>query len=701
MEYRCAIITPTYDRVPELERAIDSVDAQSFKEWRHYIVNDGCPKTKKYLKKRAKHDKHIISGQRVIIDLPVNHNDLGVFPLNEGIKTSTEPYYCVLADDNFFLPHHVNVLYQCLERNKDVYDFVYGNTVLKHKTIPEFYLIRCSPSPRWNHIDLGEPLYKRELWVKHGPYKYEDDPDAGADGDPRAAGKYSYDWHFIRKCLIGGAHSYHINGTPSLVWFMDDKHFTAEKFAHTKLLLTAMPAGNGGVANYRVMGPLNLIHSKGEADLKYWDPAMNWASTDALMAMSDVLVFQGMASDDIADRIEEMKRLGKVCIVEADDNSFALDFDNPKYQELGVNEVGLKFKDKQAAINAICLFIEGMKTGHVESPHLIQQLADIEKSEGPGYSFTVYKDGYNGFSISRNVKALEAIGKCYRAADAITCTTERLAEQLRMFNPDVFVLPNCLDTEEKWRSDLKLAGDGKTRIFWSGGHSHFMDLLPYRDALIEICEEHPEAVVCLMGFAPPAFLRGFKPEQIETYPWADIMEHPYRVHRARPDIGIIPLRQSDFADCKSPIKYLELAALGVPCVVSDSIVYNTVVEDEENGLLFRTVEGFKCAINSLIKNSSLRTAIGTKARRTAEAYDINRRHAEWLSLYEYLWLKKNFGNPTGNTLYPHLLEKWEKSAGQKISSRKTLDAVWDSRVTTEALPVGMATLHGVVQLAAR
>ena len=700
MTYSIAIITPTFQRIKGLERACDSIDAQTRKDWKHYIVVDGDPQTSKYLTHRVNWDKAMQSGQRVVIDLPENHNDLGVTPLNEGIKASAEPLFCVLADDNIFMPHHINTLVTFLERNKE-YDFAYGNTILKHKNVPELYLIRCSPEPAWNHTDLGEPVYRRELWDEFGPYKYEDDPESGLVSTGKPGNRYSYDWHFIRKTLDGGAKWYYLNGNPSLVWYMDNKHLDPERFNHRRLMIAAWRAGDGGCAFYRLKSPLNIIHETEKADVKYWEKQMNWSETDVLMAMSDVLIFQAVSSHSIAERMEEVKRLGKVCIIDADDYSFALDPDNPKYVTMGAGEVQFSFTDKEDCIAKIRLFIEGMKEYNFPCPHLHSRIAEIEAQDKPPYMFHLYKDGFGGFSIEKNVKVMEAIGECYRRADALTCTTEKLAERLRLYNPNVYVMPNCIDTKSLWRNDLKIQGDCKTRIFWSGGHSHYLDLLPYRDALLEILVENKDVVLALMGFAPPAFIEGFPKDQIETYPWADLKEHPYRVHRARPDIGIIPLRTSDFADCKSPVKYLELAALGVPCAVSDSVVYTPVVKDGENGLLFNSPAGMKSSVKRLIVDKEMRVKIGTAARVTAEQYDARDRANEWLRLYEYLWLKKNFNNPTGNTLYPHLLKKWEDTVGHKINTIKQLGSAWDSRVATDTLPVDETAPTPILSLVTR
>jgi glycosyltransferase involved in cell wall biosynthesis len=691
------VVTPTFNRTAELERAIKSVDEQTFKDWVHVIVNDACPKTTAYLKHLAKSDPKFASGQRIVITLPINTNDLGATPLNEGLKGMTEDYWCVLADDNIYLPDHLNHLYQDLDRFKDIYDATYSNTILKHKNIPEFYLVRSSNVPAWNYIDLGEPLYKRELYEKYGPYKYENYARAAELFGERAGDRYSYDWHFMQKCIEGGAKFQHLDYDPSFIFFLDNKNLDPERY-HQKIMIGASPAGNGGCAWYRLKYPLNLIHSNKEADVKYWSRSLGDWGTQTFSMMADVLVFQAPGKDEMAKEIVKLRNLGKICVIEMDDNIFRTDWDNFKYREFGFTDAGFSFKSKEACVRNIRYFIDGMAKDGIKCPHLEARIREIQSGpESDEYTFEAYKDGWNGFDITRNLDNLRQIQNCLRAADAVTCTTPKLAETLKMFNDNTYVLPNCIDLNI-WRDDLKFQGDGKTRIFWSGGCAHYLDLLPVREMLLDICEEYPNVILSMMGYAPAAFLKGFPKNQIETYPWSDFNEHPYRVHRARPDIGIIPLRQSDFADCKSPIKFLELAALGVPCVVSDSIVYTPVVKDCVNGLLFSSPQTFKGAVERLIVDKEMRVQLGAAARQTAEQYDVNKRYGEWLNLYEYLWLRRNFGNPTKNTLYPCLLEKWEKKAGRKINTIKQLEAVWNTRDQTTAPSVAEAPPHGLITL---
>lgn len=670
--HKVAIITTVYDRIGMLERAIRSVDNQTFKDWIHFIVNDANPDTAKFLKKFEAQDKACKEGKRVIINLTERQNDYGYAGINVALGSTEAPYYCILADDNYFLPHHLEVLYEHLNRNSDLLDFVWGSTILKHRNIPEYFYIRDKNVPEWNQIDLGEPLYKRELWLKHGPYKYEDRPDIGDVKMGRPGCAYSTDWHFIHDCLKDGARWFHLKMKPSLIWNLADKHLTPDKFKHTSLLVTAFPAGNGGCAYYRLKHPLDMAHRNADIDVQYYDAMHDWRKTEILMQNSDVLIYQGVASNEIANQIMELRKRGKICICDVDDNIFGVEWDNPRYIDLGVKDVAFDFKSKDLAIKQMQVFREGLVAQGLEYGYIDSQITKIESGEPTDkYRLIAYQNGINGFSCERNAHTLLQAQNCLRAADAVTTTMPLLADKLKLFNENVKIFPNSINLDI-WRNDLKyIRTDDQIRLIWQGGNSHFKDIYLVRDALVAVLKAHPEAILVIMGFLPEALKNAVPPEQIEVTPWSDYLLYPYKFHRLYGDIGIIPLRRSEFADAKSPIKWVEMGALEIPCVVSDTPVYNTTVKHGEDGFLFKDDKELAFYLELLIKNVDLRKQIGEKARaHVCAEFDLSKNYKGYIEWLEKMWLIRNWKISSQNTLYAPLLQRWEQRLGRRISNPK-------------------------------
>ena len=79
------------------------------------------------------------------------------------------------------------------------------------------------------------------------------------------------------------------------------------------------------------------------------------------------------------------------------------------------------------------------------------------------------------------------------------------------------------------------------------------------------------------------------------------------------DIALVPLDDSPFNQCKSELKFIELAVLGLPGVYSDMCVYNNVVTDGIDGFLAGNDDEWVEKIEMLILNNDLRKNIRNNA----------------------------------------------------------------------------------------
>jgi len=115
-----SIITSTYNQ-KLLQRAIDSVLAQTFKEFELIIIDDHSDSPPKI---------ELPDGEdRVIpIRLPWNTGYM-VRPKNVGIMCARGKYIAYLDDDNVYLPDHLETLYKTITETQA--DVVYGDRVYK------------------------------------------------------------------------------------------------------------------------------------------------------------------------------------------------------------------------------------------------------------------------------------------------------------------------------------------------------------------------------------------------------------------------------------------------------------------------------------------------------------------------------------------------------------------------------------------
>jgi len=167
----------------------------------------------------------------------------------------------------------------------------------------------------------------------------------------------------------------------------------------------------------------------------------------------------------------------------------------------------------------------------------------------------------------------------YRS-DAVICSTEYLANSIKHIIGDkpVYVAPNCIDTNT-WNPKLKKHSCNRFRIGYVGGASHDEDLrIVYRGLKPILDTQDDFEFIIRYG--------GFKPIWLEDHPLIDfkrvdwhISKYPQHLADLCLDIAIAPLRDSEFNRCKSNVKYLEMASIGVPLVASNVEPYKNTKGD--------------------------------------------------------------------------------------------------------------------------
>lgn len=153
---KVSIITTVYDRVRCLERCRRSLSDLQFSDFEHIVMADAPPSA--LVKEIENVVSRTSSGKGVTVGaLEQRHNDWGICPAAMALSLARGQYVCFLSDDNGYAPHHFCELVQALDRDKGV-GFVYSSCLYKDK-----WILNDSP-PVWGKIDLGQPLFRRELF---------------------------------------------------------------------------------------------------------------------------------------------------------------------------------------------------------------------------------------------------------------------------------------------------------------------------------------------------------------------------------------------------------------------------------------------------------------------------------------------------------------------------------------------------------
>lgn len=312
-------------------------------------------------------------------------------------------------------------------------------------------------------------------------------------------------------------------------------------------------------------------------------------------------------------------------------------------------------KARAAEASDIVVFHRPQREGKLE-------LAKLLKKAGKKIVFdnddTVKDDGglkFNEFIDEERIKqGLEklndATDKFIEIADLVTCSTEKLAEEYRKINPNVIVLPNCIDPFY-FDEPLKNETD-KIRIGVTGSVGITSDI----EVLRPILEHYrgDKRIQLVLFSLPPAkddkITRELYSEEykfwdsmdIEWQPFVPAEEYYDKLNELRLDMIIIPRADNYFNRCKSNLKFLENSMLEIPTIAqafdTGDSPYQQNPDDQNYMLLANTKEEWIEQIEKLITNKELREEMGKKAKEYVEEnYNINTKAHLWKEAYETLY----------------------------------------------------------------
>jgi hypothetical protein len=184
-----SIITTVYDRVECIRRCIKSVKSSIYKNYEHIIVSDSPPEgVVEAIRQvvRQEDDSKI-----AYANLKERFNNWGIAPASVGLKLSRGKYVCFLSDDNGYTPDHIGNLVTVLEEDPKV-GFAYSSCRYDGR------LILSSPVPRPARIDLGQPMFRRELFdlYLNGTLPFN---------------MLAWDWYMIDAFMKNGVRWRHVN----------------------------------------------------------------------------------------------------------------------------------------------------------------------------------------------------------------------------------------------------------------------------------------------------------------------------------------------------------------------------------------------------------------------------------------------------------------------------------------------------------
>lgn len=165
------------------------------------------------------------------------------------------------------------------------------------------------------------------------------------------------------------------------------------------------------------------------------------------------------------------------------------------------------------------------------------------------------------------------------AADAVTCTSDRLRSKVLAYNKNVHVVPNALPFGELQFTPDRAPGS-RMRFIYAGGSSHLWDVRLLRPSIDKLSRDNFGGEILLAGISPGVDIyrkmidtmsaRG-KLQNFRTLTYEPL--HSYMDLYNDGDVALAPLVGNEFNAHKSNLKVLEAGCKKMPIIVSNTGPY--------------------------------------------------------------------------------------------------------------------------------
>lgn len=223
---------------------------------------------------------------------------------------------------------------------------------------------------------------------------------------------------------------------------------------------------------------------------------------------------------------------------------------------------------------------------------------------------------------------LDNLERNIETSDAVTVTTDHLADVVSKWNSNVTVVPNRIPG---WLLEHQRPVNEHLTIGWGGSASHVIDWDEPAPQVGRFLKRNPQVRAHLMGGMFPS-MRSWPTSQIRTTKWVASVADYYRTLDF--DIGLAPLKPHVFNRSKSNLRLVEMAALGIPVVASDYGPYADPSLHGKRGFLVKSDHEWGSHLHRLVSDPDLRDRMGRNARQWAAQHTVEGNLGDWLAAWQ-------------------------------------------------------------------
>ena len=217
---------------------------------------------------------------------------------------------------------------------------------------------------------------------------------------------------------------------------------------------------------------------------------------------------------------------------------------------------------------------------------------------------------YESKHIRENM--VEIMEKC----DILWTSNYNIEKKYSSYFSRRYVIDIPITIEEVNDKNLKKEGssNGLVKICFAGSIDHvymFDEILA--PVINDISEKYTNKVeIYIIGINPKRLKKNFNIKVIEFFD--DIMDYYNFIKENKFDIGLAPLKKTDFNSCKYYNKFLDYTSKGIVGVYSNVDPYKIIVNNETNGMLTENeIDSWKETLEKLILSKQLRDKLYNNA----------------------------------------------------------------------------------------
>ncbi|WP_165929231.1 glycosyltransferase [Shimia isoporae] len=163
----------------------------------------------------------------------------------------------------------------------------------------------------------------------------------------------------------------------------------------------------------------------------------------------------------------------------------------------------------------------------------------------------------------------------------------------------------------------KTPQNGFRVAFASGSQGHEIDFNIIVNDMIRFLAGNSDRQLVILGYFDKSLLPADLRDQVETHSFSDYATYLRTLSSA--DCAVMPLADDLFNRCKSAVRVLDAACVGVPSIVGQVSDMSTVVEHGRTGLVLEPAANWGDALETLATDRKLTKEMGKAARSQLEA----------------------------------------------------------------------------------